>query len=307
MSLFLSGCIADQADRVHNEKKTPPSPADPNHTQDQKQYAAGSKQNANLQKQAKPVITYPIPEYRFTPINPSSLNPKQAADLARLKHQSVIFNSSRKIKKVALTFDDGPDDKYTPQILDILKEEKVHATFFVIGKMAHKNPQILRRIVSEGNVIGNHTWDHPLIPKLSQKQLQYELDRTDKEILKITGYKVHFFRPPYEAIHGGKRQILAKGYQIIDWDVDTEDWKPGRTSDEIFKTIARQVEPGSIILEHCAGGDRSATVQSLRKTIEYLKAQGYEIVTLDELLQIPAYENKTPEKEKNTPPDAGRV
>ncbi|MBA4543559.1 polysaccharide deacetylase family protein [Thermoactinomyces sp. CICC 10521] len=305
MSLFLSGCTTDQADQVHNEQQKHPSSAETNHPQDQKQYASGSKQNADQQKPSKPAVTNPIPKYEFTPVNPDTLDQKQSEDLARLKDQSVIFNSSRKIKKVALTFDDGPDDQYTPQILDILKEENVHATFFVVGKMAHKNPQMLKRIVSEGHIIGNHTWDHPLIPKLTQKQLESELERADQEIYKIIGYKVHFFRPPYEAIHGGKEQILAKGYQIIDWDVDTEDWKAGRTPEGIYQTIVKEVQPGSIILEHCAGGDRSATVKSLRKTIQYLKNQGYEIVTLDQLLQIPAYEN-TPTKE-NTPPADGRV
>jgi peptidoglycan/xylan/chitin deacetylase (PgdA/CDA1 family) len=122
------------------------------------------------------------------------------------------------------------------------------------------------------------------------------LDRTKQELKKLTGYQITFFRPPYEAIWGKKSQIVAKGYKIVDWDVDTEDWKNGRTAAGIYQTVVKQVEPGSIILEHCAGGNRQPTVDSLRWIIHYLKDQGYQIVTVDQLLQIPAYENTHPTK-----------
>ncbi|MFD1426674.1 peptidoglycan/xylan/chitin deacetylase (PgdA/CDA1 family) [Kroppenstedtia sanguinis] len=203
----------------------------------------------------------------------------------------VVYQGPNKKKRVALTFDDGPDRIYTPQILDILKREKVAATFFVVGKEVNRNGDMAQRIVSEGHVIANHTWNHLQLPRQSDKLVDAELIRTVQAVKKATGKEMSLMRPPYGAVKGKEKRIAQTGHRIINWDVDTNDWRPGRSSQQILATVKEQVVPGSIVLMHSGGGNRSATVQALPQIIRDLKQQGYEFVTVDQLLDIPAYIN----------------
>jgi peptidoglycan/xylan/chitin deacetylase (PgdA/CDA1 family) len=189
-----------------------------------------------------------------------------------------------------LTFDDGPDGKYTPQILNILKKYHVHATFFVIGEQVKEYPNMIKRMIKEGHVVANHTWDHPHLPKLSNAKVRQEMLRTNQIVKQITGKEMDLMRPPYGEVEGKVRLLQDMGFSVIEWDVDTLDWKKGRTPAQILRVIKKETRPGSIILEHCAGGPRRATVQALPKVIKYLKSKGYQFVTVDQMLGIPAYQ-----------------
>lgn len=210
----------------------------------------------------------------------------------KLSSSQVFYNSkNRNLKQVALTFDDGPDDYYTPQILDILKHYNIKATFFMVGGRAHAHPEMVRRIFSEGHSIGNHTWDHPEMTKIPIDKIREEIDKTEEELYKITGSHTSMFRPPYGALKPEQvNEISSMGYNIIDWSVDTRDWAKTPVP-QIMKYVSKEVYPGGIILQHCAGGrgqDLSNTVKALPQIINLLKKQGYNFVPVQDLLGIQA-------------------
>lgn len=210
----------------------------------------------------------------------------------KLSSSQVYYNSkNRTIKNVALTFDDGPDAYYTPQILDILKLYNIKATFFIVGIRAQAHPEIVQRIVKEGHSIGNHTWDHPVLTKVPIDKLQEELNKTEQELFRITGIRTAMFRPPYGSLTTQQASFISSmGYSVIDWSVDTRDW--ARTPvPQIMRFVSKEVYPGGIILQHCAGGkneDLSNTIKALPQIINLLKNQGYSFVTVQDLLGIPA-------------------
>lgn len=214
---------------------------------------------------------------------------REIVDLASEYPEDFLRNGTRKEKKVALSFDDGPDDVYTVQILDILKEKDVQATFFIVGRRAEIFPEVVSRMVVEGHVVANHTWSHPDILKLSQDKILEELQKTDRIIKDLNCYYPKFFRPPYGSIDRETLELVTgEGYAIISWDVDSLDWK-GLDATEVKTNILENVLPGSIILQHSAGGigeDLLGTVEALPEIIDVLQKDGYEFVTLDELLGI---------------------
>jgi len=196
-------------------------------------------------------------------------------------------------KKIVLTFDDGPDPDYTPRILDILKREKVPAAFFVVGSMAEKNIQILRREYEEGYEIGNHTFFHPDISTISIKRVILELNATRKLIESVTGRSTILFRPPFNA--DAEPQTYAEvipvaesrrqSYITIGESIDPWDWQPGVTADSILARTIRQKDNGSMLLLHDAGGDtREETVKVLPDIIHYFKSHGYQFTTIADVL-----------------------
>jgi cellulose synthase/poly-beta-1,6-N-acetylglucosamine synthase-like glycosyltransferase/peptidoglycan/xylan/chitin deacetylase (PgdA/CDA1 family)/spore germination protein YaaH len=205
-------------------------------------------------------------------------------------------------KKLALTFDDGPDPKWTPRVLDILKRENVKAAFFVIGEQAENNVGLLRRYVNEGHEIGNHTFTHPDISEISSRQLELELNLTERLFASKLGLQPLYFRPPYSIDQEPDTNDQATpidlveqmGYTIIGDQIDTDDWNehPRKSPQEITNGVLQQLEVmkdrpwfrGSVILMHDGGGDRSATVAALPLLIETLRSKGYEIVPVSELL-----------------------
>jgi polysaccharide deacetylase family sporulation protein PdaB len=202
---------------------------------------------------------------------------------------AVFKNGPRTAKRIALTFDDGPNAQFTPQVLDILKEQKAKATFFVLGSSVQSHPDLAKRIVDEGHVIANHSWNHPHLPQIAKKEVAKELDRTRDVVKKVTGKEMNLMRPPYGEVNDEVLSTLGKrNLSVIKWDVDTEDWK-GKSPEEIVQTAISHAQNGSIILMHDAGGDRTSTVQALRTLISQLKSQGYELVTVNQLLGKPAY------------------
>ncbi len=204
-------------------------------------------------------------------------------------HEGADFEN-----KVTLSFDDGPDSKWTPLILEILKEKKVTATFFVVGNKVEENPELLQRIYQEGHEIGSHTYTHANLRFAPNEQIKLELNATQRIIESVIDHSTILFRPPYQADTRPKTiqdlvpiQIAEEmGYLTVCENIDPEDWsKPG--ADLILRRIKDQRHSGNIILLHDAGGDRSQTVEALPKIIDYLRARGDEIVPLAELLQIP--------------------
>lgn len=248
----------------------------------------------------KPNDTYEINAYNQVKLISSKLNnsdPKLAKKLKPLptsesSSSSLVLYSSpnRTLKQVALTFDDGPDTYYTPQILEVLKQNNVKATFFIVGLRAQSHPDMVRRIVSEGHAIGNHTWDHPVLSKLTADKVKDQVQRTEQLLYNITGSKTTMFRPPYGlATPQVTNEISSLGYKIIDWSVDTKDWAKTPIP-QIMDYINNELYPGGIILQHCSGGkgsNLSNTVKALPQIISSLRSQGYSFVTVQDLLGIP--------------------
>ncbi|MER7765245.1 polysaccharide deacetylase family protein, partial [Streptomyces sp. NPDC097619] len=176
---------------------------------------------------------------------------------------------------MVLTFDDGPDPRYTPAILDTLARYGVRAVFFVCGEMATEHRDLLKRMTAEGHVIGNHTWTHPLIPKLSRPSLAWEIGRTSELVEKVTGTAPPWFRAPYGAWNRAAFEIGAElDMEPLAWTVDTLDWKePG--SPAIVRRVLGGAAPGVIVLSHDAGGDRSQSVTALRSYLPRLLDRGY--------------------------------
>lgn len=186
-------------------------------------------------------------------------------------------------KKIALTFDDGPSREYTAEILDILKEYGVKATFFVVGVNIEKSPDLLRRIVAEGHEIGNHTYSHPHLQKMDTATLAKELTRTDGLIQSITGLSPTLFRPPEGVVTDSVKTAAGDGgYRLVLWSIDTRDWALNSVSN-ILRTIKQEASDGDIILFHDWVAGKSPTPATLRAAIPWLQAAGYELVTISRL------------------------
>jgi peptidoglycan-N-acetylglucosamine deacetylase len=193
--------------------------------------------------------------------------------------------------QVAITFDDGPDPRWTPKILDILKAANVKAAFFLVGVNAERYPSLVRRIVNEGHEIGNHTYYHPNLALCWPEHIRLELNATQLLLETITGRATTLFRPPY-ASDTGPTQLselaplkIAEdlNYLVVLENIDPQDWaKPG--ADIILRRIKQQRHDGSVILLHDAGGDRSQTVEALPRILDWLHTRGDTVVPLSTLL-----------------------
>ncbi|MFE1787781.1 polysaccharide deacetylase family protein [Streptomyces sp. NPDC059525] len=178
-------------------------------------------------------------------------------------------------RAMLLTFDDGPDPRYTPAILDTLRRYGVRAMFFVCGEMATDNRDLLRRMAAEGHVIGNHTWTHPQIPQLTRSALESEIGRTSEVVEQAVGAPPLWFRAPYGAWNRAAFEIGADlGMEPLAWTVDSLDWtEPGTTT--IVSRILDGAAPGVIVLNHDAGGNRSQSVRALETYLPQLRGRGY--------------------------------
>ena len=194
---------------------------------------------------------------------------------------------------ITLTFDDGPDGQWTPMILDTLKSRGVTATFFLIGESAERHLPLLRRIVNEGHLIGNHTFLHPNLAFTSDKRTKLELDATERLFEAVLGRRTAFFRPPYfgDAEPTTLDELVPaqiakeRGYLIIGLHIDAEDWQsPGVKT--IIDTVLAQRTRGNVVLLHDGGGDRSQTVAALGPLIDRLRAVGDTVVPLSQLIGL---------------------
>ncbi len=219
-------------------------------------------------------------------------------DQAILVRKDTIFRVKTDEKVVALTFDDGPSEIWTPQILDELKKENVKATFFMIGEHVEKYPEIAKRVAQEGHDIGNHTYDHHGIFYYKPEELYREIKDTEKIIKDVTGKTTVYFRPPKAWMTADEKlQMVDLGYQTILWTLNSKDWV---TFDDkyIIRYLLKHVQPGDIILFHDSGGvfgteggNRHETVKTIPRLIEKLKEKGYRCVTINELLELSKQHN----------------
>ena len=196
--------------------------------------------------------------------------------MLRLMEQELM-EQSQAHPEVALTFDDGPSPKYTPLLLDGLKERNVRATFFLLGKNVKENQELVQRMQAEGHLLGNHTYNHVQLNKIPETTARQEILKTNNEIYEATGKYPEYMRPPYGAWK--KNMELCVEMLPVFWDIDTLDWK-SQNVDAILKAAGEEPEDGSIILMH---DEYQTSVEAALLLIDRLKEKGYEFVTVDEL------------------------
>ncbi|MGH4122115.1 MAG: polysaccharide deacetylase family protein [Clostridium sp.] len=202
----------------------------------------------------------------------------------------VFLNGPTKEKAVSLSFDDGPDSKITPKVLDILKKYNIKANFFFIGESAKTNPEIVKRAFNEGHLILNHSYTHTDLSKLSLQVVTKELTSTDNILYKLIGKHPSIVRPPYGAIDNNVISVFRKNnYLMAIWSLDTFDWSQ-KEKKHIVDTVINNVRPGEIILMH-SNNDKIVTTEALPQIIEKLQAKGYHFKTISDMLNIKAYKN----------------
>ena len=205
-------------------------------------------------------------------------------------------------KVVALTFDDGPSSKWTPLVLRELRLAGIKATFFMLGKHVDEFPGIARQVADEGHEIGNHTYDHILLPFSPRTMMPGQIEACEKAIERATGIRTHLFRPPKAWLTPSeKKEIRQLGYTTVLWSLNSKDWV---NFDEkyIVAFLLHHIRPGDIILFHDAGGvfgteggNREETVQTIAPLVRRLGERGYRFVTVSELIKLGA----TPETGKH--------
>jgi cellulose synthase/poly-beta-1,6-N-acetylglucosamine synthase-like glycosyltransferase/peptidoglycan/xylan/chitin deacetylase (PgdA/CDA1 family)/spore germination protein YaaH len=224
-------------------------------------------------------------------------NSIKSASYTKVPSGYVVERMGGKGKRViALTFDDGPDEKYTGPVLDVLRELKVPATFFVVGDQAMRAPELVKRAAAEGHLVGNHSFTHPHMNALTPREAEAELSATQRLIEGLTSRRTPLFRAPYTANIDPDRPddiadlriALQAGYLFVGAYVDPNDWRKHSKADEITKKVVSDVTNGvgHIVLLHDGGGDRSATIQALKKFVPELRARGYQFVSMDQLLGL---------------------
>lgn len=252
------------------------------------------------------VISRPQPGRRTLDVDTSEPDPMKRLitdeDVQVFPKSFTVRQYGYHPNKVALTFDDGPDPKWTPKILAILKHYNLKAAFMMIGSQAQANVGLMKRVFEEGHEVGNHTYSHPDISEISSHQLDLELNLTERLFAAKLGVQPLYFRPPYSIDQEPDtddqatptNRVQSLGYIIVGDKIDTSDWDEHikKSPEEITNSILAQLEEmktkpqfrGSIILLHDGGGDRSTTVAALPLIIETLRSKGYDIVPVSELM-----------------------
>ncbi|HZP23221.1 MAG TPA: polysaccharide deacetylase family protein [Terriglobales bacterium] len=193
-------------------------------------------------------------------------------------------------RRLALTYDDGPNDPYTWRLLELLERHQAKATFFLIGQFVEQKPEIARAIAGAGHAIGNHSWDHPKLIFSCAAEVRRQLEQTQRAIFDATGITATLFRPPF----GGRRPVTlrlarALGLRPVMWNVSCHDWKPISAA-EIVCRAERQIRGGDVILLHDGGHtrmgvDRSRSLEATDRLLAQYKGAGYEFVTVPEMMQ----------------------
>jgi peptidoglycan-N-acetylglucosamine deacetylase len=217
----------------------------------------------------------PTPKPTLSPTNRSVHAPVLGYPLA---------NGNTHLREIALTFDDGPNPYYTPQVLTILRNYGIKATFFDIGYLVADYPNVVRQEYNEGNLVANHSWSHPKMTLLSAQNIVSQLTSTSTAIQDAIGVRPTFFRPPYGAINS---TVLAKarylGLTTVLWDGTAEDWSLPGVRLIVSKTLS-YARNGAILLLHDGGGNRAETVAALPIIIASLKSRGFTFVTIQQLV-----------------------
>ena len=209
-----------------------------------------------------------------------ALAAQSAATVAVANPQSTGAVDCTANKFVALSFDDGPNGSTTPQLLNILDQYNVKATFFLIGRQVAPNAAIVQRMVDSGHIIGNHTWDHKDLTSLSAAEAKSEVDRTQDAIANASGVTPYFVRPPYGAINDSTRAAI--GFPTIEWSVDPEDWK-NKDANIVFNRVITNTQAGSIVLSHDI---YQSTVDAYARIVPQLLNDGFTLVTIPQLLDF---------------------
>lgn len=202
--------------------------------------------------------------------------------------KSLCFGN-RKERSVALTFDDGPDETITPQILDILKENNIKAAFFVIGKKAEKFPDILKRIHKEGHIIGGHSYSHHFFfDWFTFRQMEHELRHTAEIVLRVTGKKIRLFRPPYGVTNPTLGRIVGTlKFDSIGWSLKSGDTMI-RDPEQLLRRLKMNLKAGDVVLFH---DTNSWTADLIKTFIAYLLQEHYTVEPIDQFLNVKAYED----------------
>ncbi|WP_223592039.1 polysaccharide deacetylase family protein [Neobacillus bataviensis] len=205
------------------------------------------------------------------------------------KGQENVYINGPNVKRVALTFDDGPDASITSAIIDILDKYKVTGNFFFVGSNVEKYPDVVKKAYDKGNIILNHSYNHVDLTKLNNQEIQSQLEKTDDAIAAIIGHRPAILRPPYGETNDQVADIAQKeGYSIVIWSIDTLDWSQKEASN-IVKNVVDNVRNGEIILMHSTP-EQTETKKALPIIIEELQKKNFEIVGLDKLLNVKAYQ-----------------
>ncbi len=184
--------------------------------------------------------------------------------------------------EIALTIDDGPSP-YTSQMLSVLRQYGIHATFFVVGQNVQNYPDLVQQELADGHLIGNHTWDHADLTKLSANAVRKEISDTSAILQQTAGFQPTFFRPPYGAITNSiQAQAYSLGLTSTLWSVDPQDWTTPGTQ-VIINRVLSEVQNGAVILMHDGGGNRSQSIAALKTIIPTLQQRGYHFVTVQQL------------------------
>ncbi len=198
----------------------------------------------------------------------------------------VYYRVDTTEKVVALTFDDGPHPRYTDEILAILKNEGIRATFFAIGSNIMVYPDVMRRVIDAGHEIGNHTYHHPIVKKTSAAEIEEEIRMTDAILQELGCVASGLFRPPQGMFSPELPAVLKKNQKTaILWNIDTRDWEH-RSSKDILTDIEKNLCGGDIILFHDYISGENTTIPAIKKLIPMLKNRGYQFVTVSELLAL---------------------
>lgn len=212
---------------------------------------------------------------------PNDIIQRDAATITAIRTSSPV---------VAMTFDDGPHAQNTPRLLDMLAERNIKATFYLIGNRVQAHPQIARRIAEEGHEIGNHSWSHPFLNRLSDRSVTREIDQTSDVIFQVTGRPPVTFRPPYGAFTQRQRSALynARNLPTILWSVDPQDWRrPG--SGVVASRILNHAHQGGIILSHDI---HRGTIDAMPRALDGITGQGLRFVTVSQILGWPLWQSR---------------
>jgi peptidoglycan-N-acetylmuramic acid deacetylase len=209
--------------------------------------------------------------------------PPDIGILAReIEGTSSYYLGNTAKKEVYLTFDSGYDNGYLSQVLDILREKKVKATFFILGDMVNRFPEVTKRLASEGHIVASHTYTHRHINTLSEEELQKDMDRLAEKYYLLTGKPIDpYFRPPAGEFDRKSLMTIQKlGYKTIFWSIAFSDWNTQRGSDYSYNMVINNLHQGAIILLHTVSQDNC---HALARIIDSIREQGYEFKTVDQL------------------------
>ncbi|MDI7246163.1 MAG: polysaccharide deacetylase family protein [Bacillota bacterium] len=225
-------------------------------------------------------------------------------DLVKLFPDVVVRQWTPDTPAVAITFDDGPDNTYTPKILDILARHGVRATFFLIGQAAEKHPEVVARIVNEGHAIGNHTYFHSNMSRMAPWQVLLDLRKAQGVFKRLVGQAPAVVRPPYGALDPPAVEAVGReGFKVVLWTIDSLDWW-GLPKEQIIKNVVPALKSGAIVLHHSSGGpeeDLTGTLEALPEIVRTLKDQGYRFLTVPEVLDEIARQGKALKRPVSAP------